>query len=71
MVWRRNRPFRLYELRPLAGRSSTLSRLGRSKRLYDAIEAGIAELDDPAPRERIVSLEMTRDQAQADARPRC
>jgi hypothetical protein len=26
------------------------------RRLHDAIEAGVAELDDPAPKERIVSL---------------
>ena len=37
------------------------------KRLYDAIEAGVADLDDPALKERIVSLKAIRDQAQADA----
>ncbi|MGH7913024.1 MAG: recombinase family protein, partial [Candidatus Binataceae bacterium] len=35
--------------------------------LYDAIEAGDADLDDPALKERIVSLKAIRDQAQADA----
>ena len=39
----------------------------RLKRLYDAIEAGIADLEDPALRERIASLKAIRDQAQADA----
>ena len=39
----------------------------RLKRLYDAIEAGIADLEDPALKERIASLKAIRDQAQADA----
>lgn len=39
----------------------------RVKRLYDAIEAGVADLDDPALKERIASLKAIRDQAQADA----
>ncbi len=39
----------------------------RLKRLYDAIESGIADLDDPALRERIAGLKAIRDQAQADA----
>ncbi len=39
----------------------------RLKRLYDAIEAGVANLDDPALKERIISLRAVRDQAQADA----
>ena len=39
----------------------------RLKRLYDAIEAGVAKLDDPALKERIGSLKAIRDQAQADA----
>jgi len=39
----------------------------RLKRLYDAIEAGVADLDDPALKERVVSLKAVRDQAQADA----
>ena len=39
----------------------------RLKRLYDAIEAGVADLDDPALKERLVSLKAIRDQAQADA----
>ncbi len=39
----------------------------RLKRLYDAIEAGVADLDDPALRERIAGLKAIRDQAQADA----
>jgi hypothetical protein len=41
----------------------------RLKRLYDAIEAGVADLDDPALKERIMSLKAIRDQAQADAAP--
>jgi site-specific DNA recombinase len=39
----------------------------RLKRLYDAIEAGVAGLDDPALKERVDSLKAIRDQAQADA----
>lgn len=39
----------------------------RLKRLYDAIEAGVADLDDPALKDRIAGLKATRDQAKADA----
>jgi site-specific DNA recombinase len=39
----------------------------RLKRLYDAIETGVADLDDPALKERVASLKAIRDQAQADA----
>ena len=39
----------------------------RLKRLYDAIEAGVADLDDPALKERVANLKAIRDQAQADA----
>jgi len=39
----------------------------RLKRLYDAIENGIADVDDPDLKERIASLKATRDQARADA----
>jgi site-specific DNA recombinase len=39
----------------------------RLKRLYDAIEAGVADLDDPALKERVASLKAIRDQAQAEA----
>ena len=39
----------------------------RLKRLYDAIEAGVADLDDPALKDRIVGLKANRDQAQANA----
>src|SRR5690606_32646196 len=39
----------------------------RLKRLYDAIEAGVADLDDPALKERIVGLKVIRDQARVDA----
>jgi site-specific DNA recombinase len=39
----------------------------RLKRLYDAIESGVADLEDPALKERIVSLKAIRDQAQADS----
>lgn len=38
----------------------------RLKRLYDAIESGVADLNDPALKERIASLKAIRDQAQAD-----
>lgn len=37
----------------------------RLKRLYDAIESGVADLDDPALKARITSLKVIRDQAQA------
>ncbi len=39
----------------------------RLERLYDAIEAGVADLDDPALKERIAGLKVIRDQARADA----
>lgn len=39
----------------------------RLKRLYDAIESGVADLEDPAPKDRIVGLKATRDQARTDA----
>lgn len=39
----------------------------RLKRLYDAIEAGVADLDDPALKDRVDGLKAIRDQAKADA----
>lgn len=39
----------------------------RLKRLYDAIESGVADLDDPALKDRIAGLKSVRDQAQAEA----
>ncbi|MEW5962708.1 MAG: recombinase zinc beta ribbon domain-containing protein, partial [Pseudomonadota bacterium] len=39
----------------------------RLNRLYDAIEAGVADLDDTALKERIAGLKAIRDQAKADA----
>ncbi|MCU0945951.1 MAG: hypothetical protein MUF65_11360, partial [Rubritepida sp.] len=39
----------------------------RLKRLYDAIEAGVADLADPALKERIDGLKAIRDQARVDA----
>ncbi len=39
----------------------------RLKRLYDAIESGVADLDDPALKDRIAGLKAIRDQAQAEA----
>ena len=39
----------------------------RLKRLYDAIESGIADLDDPALKDRIDGLKAIRDQAKTDA----
>lgn len=39
----------------------------RLRRLYDAIESGVAELDDPALKQRVADLKATRDQARADA----
>ena len=38
----------------------------RLKRLYDAIETGVADLSDPDLKERIAGLKAIRDQAQAD-----
>ncbi len=45
---------------------STESEL-RLKRLYDAIEAGVADLNDPALKDRIDGLKAIRDQAKVDA----
>jgi DNA invertase Pin-like site-specific DNA recombinase len=39
----------------------------RLKRLYDAIEVGVADLDDPVLKNRIDGLKAIRDQAKADA----
>jgi site-specific DNA recombinase len=39
----------------------------RLKRLYDAIAAGVADLNDPALKDRIDGLKAIRDQAKADA----
>ncbi len=39
----------------------------RLKRLYDAIESGVADLDDPALKDRVARLKSVRDQAQAEA----
>jgi DNA invertase Pin-like site-specific DNA recombinase len=39
----------------------------RLKRLYDAIESGIADLEDPALKDRIAGLKAVRDQSQIDA----
>ena len=47
-------------------RRATESEL-RLKRLYDAIEIGVADLDDPALKERIAGLKVLRDQAKTDA----
>jgi len=39
----------------------------RLKRLYDAIETGVADLNDPGLKERLARLKAIRDQSQADA----
>ncbi|MGI8841912.1 MAG: recombinase family protein, partial [Caulobacteraceae bacterium] len=39
----------------------------RLKRLYDAIESGVADLDDPDLKDRIASLKAVRDQSRVDA----
>ncbi|WP_183189826.1 recombinase family protein [Ancylobacter tetraedralis] len=39
----------------------------RLRRLYDAMEAGVADLDDPVLKDRIAGLKVIRDQAKADA----
>jgi site-specific DNA recombinase len=38
----------------------------RLKRLYDAIETGVADLNDPGLKERLAGLKAIRDQSQAD-----
>jgi len=38
-----------------------------SSRLYDAIESGVADLDDPDLKDRIASLKAIRDQSRVDA----
>lgn len=38
----------------------------RRRRLYEAIESGVADITDPALKERIDGLKAIRDQAQAD-----
>lgn len=40
---------------------------GRLMRLYDAIESGVAALDDPSLKERLAELKALRDQARVDA----
>ena len=40
---------------------------GKLKRLYDAIENGVADLSDPMLKDRIAELKATRDQARLDA----
>ncbi len=40
---------------------------GRLKRLYDAIETGVADIADPSLKTRIEELKATRDQARIDA----
>jgi len=37
------------------------------RRLYDAIETGVAELSEPTLKDRIAELKATRDQARVDA----
>ncbi len=39
----------------------------RLKRLYDAIESGVADLDDPDLKDRIASLKAIRDQSRVNA----
>jgi len=39
----------------------------RLKRLYDAIEAGVTDINDPALKDRIEGLKAIRDQARVDA----
>ena len=39
----------------------------RLKRLYDAIEIGVADLNEPGLKERVAGLKAIRDQSQADA----
>jgi len=50
------------ELRKRAAEAET-----KLKRLYDAIENGIADVSDPMLKERVTELKSIRDQARADA----
>jgi hypothetical protein len=50
------------ELRKRAAESEA-----KPKRLYDAIENGVADLADPMLKDRITELKVARDQARADA----
>lgn len=50
------------ELRKRAAEAET-----KLKRLYDAIENGIADVSDPMLKERVAELKAIRDQARADA----
>jgi len=40
---------------------------GKLKRLYDAIESGVADLSDPLLKDRVVELKAVRDQSREDA----
>ena len=48
-------------------RKRTTETEARLKRLYQAIEGGIADLSDPALKDRLAELAAIRDQARADA----
>ena len=52
---------------PLRERERAAETDAKLKRLYDAIENGVADLADPMLKDRIAELKATRDQARADA----
>src|SRR5487761_2148291 len=60
--WAERRAGHVPELRRRAAEAEA-----KLKRLYDAIEAGIADLADPMLKDRIAELTTIRDQARADA----
>src|ERR1700674_3197179 len=63
-VWRRRggTPTHIAELRKRAAEVDA-----KLKRLYDAIENGVADLADPMLKDRVAELKAIRDQAHADA----
>ena len=58
----RSRTTHIAELRKRASEAEA-----KLKRLYDAIENGIADVSDPMLKERVTELKSVRDQARADA----
>ena len=60
--WNERRRGHIGELRKRAGEAEA-----KLKRLYEAIENGVADMADPSLKDRITELTAMRDQAQADA----
>jgi hypothetical protein len=51
-----------------ASRSGSSEADAKLKRLYDAIENGVADLSNPMLKDRMAELKAIRDQARADAK---